>query len=117
MSQDAPTRAFLLTNLLPAVHDHHHHPLKFKVPIDVLGNAIPEIGSFPYDPPEREWQGPTLFIKGSTSKYVFRKVLLWYPYSHICRASYINRNNIPIAKQFFPNMVLETLEAGHMGMN
>lgn len=64
------TRAFLLTNLLPQAHDHHHHPLRFKIPIDLIGNAIPNIGSFPYEPGERTWDGPTLFIKGDKSKYV-----------------------------------------------
>jgi hypothetical protein len=64
------TRAFLLTNLSSQAHDHHHHPLKFKVPIDIIGKAIPSIGDFPYEPGERTWDGPTLFIKGTRSKYV-----------------------------------------------
>ncbi|EKM57806.1 uncharacterized protein PHACADRAFT_182246 [Phanerochaete carnosa HHB-10118-sp] len=91
---DAMTRAFLLTNLLPQAHDHHHHPLKFRVPIDIIGKAIVEIGDFPYEPTERSWDGPTLFIKGQRSKY-------------------INNRNVPIAKQFFPNLALENLETGH----
>jgi hypothetical protein len=62
------TRAFLLTNLLPAVHDHHHHPLKFRVPIDIIGDAIPDIGGFPYEPGQQAWDGPTLFVKGTRSK-------------------------------------------------
>ena len=28
---------------------------------------------------------------------------------------YINHHNIPVAKQFFPNMQLEQLETGHWG--
>ncbi|GJE85563.1 alpha/beta-hydrolase [Phanerochaete sordida] len=91
---DPMTRAFLLTNLLPQEHDHHHHPLKFRVPLEILGRAIPTIGGFPYELGERTWEGPTLFIKGTRSKY-------------------INRHNIPIAHEFFPNMELKTLEAGH----
>ncbi|KAI0688418.1 alpha/beta-hydrolase [Cytidiella melzeri] len=91
---DNMTRAFLLTNLLPAVHDHPHHALKFRVPLEVIGDAIPDIGSFPFEPGENTWQGPTLFIKGTRSKY-------------------INHNNISLAKQFFPNMKLETLDTGH----
>lgn len=62
------TRAFLLTNLLPSAHDHHHHPLKFRVPLDILGRSIPQLGDFPYEPGECEWDGPTLFIKGTRSK-------------------------------------------------
>jgi len=29
------------------------------------------------------------------------------------KSKYINKNNIPIAKEFFPSMSLETLDAGH----
>ncbi|OCH94808.1 alpha/beta-hydrolase [Obba rivulosa] len=88
--RDPLTRAFLLTNF----ESSHHSPLKAKIPIDIVGRSIPEIGSFPYEPSERTWEGPTLFIKGAKSRY-------------------INDRNISIAKQFFPNMVLETLDAGH----
>ncbi|KAI8980132.1 alpha/beta-hydrolase [Trametes punicea] len=93
--QDPMTRAFLLMNLeYPTAH--HHHPLRFRIPVDLLGNSIPELGGFPYAPGERTWEGPTLFIKGEKSKY-------------------INKHNIDTAKAFFPNMVLETLDAGHWG--
>ncbi|KAI0359938.1 alpha/beta-hydrolase [Trametes cingulata] len=91
--QDPMTRAFLLMNLEHPTA-HHPHPLRFRVPVDLLGNSIPEIGGFPYSPGERTWDGPTLFIKGEKSKY-------------------INRHNLDAAKAFFPNMVLETLDAGH----
>jgi len=88
--KDPLTRAFLLTNFEAS----HQGPLEAKIPIDVIGSSIPEIGSFPYEPSERTWEGATLFIKGAKSRY-------------------INDRNIPIAKQFFPNMVLKTLDAGH----
>ncbi|KAI0635860.1 alpha/beta-hydrolase [Trametes polyzona] len=93
VEQDPMTRAFLLMNLEHPTA-HHPHPLRFRIPIELLGNAIPELGSFPYSPGERTWEGPTLFIKGEKSKY-------------------INKHNIAAAKAFFPNMVLETLDAGH----
>ncbi|EED85974.1 hypothetical protein POSPLDRAFT_44054 [Postia placenta Mad-698-R] len=96
--QDPMTRAFLLTNLKPSDHHHPHKPLEFQIPLQIIGDSIPELGSFPYEPGERVWGGPTLFIKGTHSKY-------------------INNRNIPIAKQFFPHMVLEKLEAGHWGMS
>jgi len=89
IEQDAMVRAFLLTNLTSDTP-----PLKFRIPIDILIGCIPEIGSFPYAPGERQWDGKTLFIKGTKS-------------------SYINKNNIPVAQQFFPNMRLEYLDAGH----
>lgn len=63
------TRAFLLMNLEHPTA-HHPHPLKFRIPVELLGKYIPELGSFPYLPGERTWEGPTLFIKGEKSKYV-----------------------------------------------
>lgn len=86
---DPMTRAFLLTNL-----DSTARPLKFQVPLDIIGASIPDLGSFPYKPGERTWRGNTLFVKGAKSKY-------------------INKNNLPIAKEFFPSMSLETLDASH----
>ncbi|KAJ8495983.1 hypothetical protein ONZ51_g1393 [Trametes cubensis] len=91
--QDPMTRAFLLMNLEHPTA-HHPHPLRFRIPVDLLGKAISDIGGFPYSPGERTWDGPTLFIKGEKSKY-------------------INKHNIDTAKAFFPNMVLERLDAGH----
>ncbi|KIO28720.1 hypothetical protein M407DRAFT_22146 [Tulasnella calospora MUT 4182] len=90
---DASIRQFLLTNLerfSPATSSHQ----KFRIPLDILDKAIDGIGDFPYEPDHRKWEGKTLFVKGSKSKY-------------------INRKNIPIAKEYFPNMEMITLEAGH----
>ncbi|KAI0044287.1 alpha/beta-hydrolase [Auriscalpium vulgare] len=86
---DAMTRAFLLTNI-----DAKLNPLKFQVPLHIIGPAIRDIGWFPHEPQDATWNGKTLFIKGSKSNY-------------------INKNNLPLAKQFFPNMSIEILEAGH----
>ncbi|EMD31298.1 hypothetical protein CERSUDRAFT_100492 [Gelatoporia subvermispora B] len=88
--KDPMTRAFLLTNF----DTSHHGPLKPKIPIDIVGNSIPELGSFPYEPGERTWEGTTLFIRGTKSRY-------------------INERNTAIAKRFFPNMIMKTLDAGH----
>lgn len=60
------TRAFLLTNLKN--QGHEHHALEFQIPLDIVGESIPELGSFPYEPGERMWEGSTLFIKGTKSK-------------------------------------------------
>ncbi|TBU50464.1 alpha/beta-hydrolase [Dichomitus squalens] len=92
--QDPMIRAFLLTNL-EHQSAHHQRPLKFRVPVGLLGDSIPDLGDFPWSPGERTFDGPTLFIKGKKSKY-------------------INRHNIDTVKAFFPNMVLEELDAGHM---
>ncbi|CCM04229.1 uncharacterized protein FIBRA_06396 [Fibroporia radiculosa] len=86
------TRAFLLTNL-KASHSAHE-PLQFQIPLDIIGRNISEMGLFPYEPGERIWNGPTLFIKGMKSKY-------------------INKHNVPIAREFFPQMTLEQLDTGH----
>ncbi|KAI0749372.1 alpha/beta-hydrolase [Daedaleopsis nitida] len=91
--KDPMTRAFLLMNLEHPTA-HHPHPLRFRIPIGLLGGAISDIGGFPWSPGERTFNGPTLFIKGSKSKY-------------------INRHNVDTAKAFFPNMELEELDAGH----
>ncbi|KAG8941765.1 hypothetical protein FRC03_003987, partial [Tulasnella sp. 419] len=90
---DFGTRQFLLTNLIAASSTT---PQRFRIPLDTLDKAIEAIGDFPYEPEERKWEGKTLFIKGAKSKY-------------------LNRKNIPIAEQYFPNMRLETLDAGHWG--
>ncbi|OCF58129.1 mitochondrial protein [Kwoniella mangroviensis CBS 10435] len=93
-----PTRQFLLTNTRQT-HGHDPH-LVFRIPLQLLSKAITDIGQFPYTPPPPVsehspiWEGPTLFLKGSHSKY-------------------INIKNIPVAQAFFPKMKLKELETGH----
>jgi len=86
---DPMVRAFLLTNLLV-----RNHGPEFRVPLDMISTSIPDLGSFPYNPGERQWTGPALFLKGTKSKY-------------------INRRNVPTAEQLFPNMQLVEMDAGH----
>ncbi|KAG6808143.1 hypothetical protein H0H92_005268 [Tricholoma furcatifolium] len=64
-AKDLTVRQFLLTNLNSVTESEPY--LKFRVPINTLDTALPEIGWFPYAPGERRWDGPTLFIKGSQS--------------------------------------------------
>lgn len=96
-------RQFLLTNL---------HRIEgsefwtFRIPVKTIQNYLPQIGDFPYDPPEgissdlesqrerRSWQGKILFVKGKKSKY-------------------INRRNIPVCDQYFPKAQHVVLETGH----
>lgn len=89
------TRQFLLTNTRT---DPSTGTLVFRIPLDLLSRSIPHIGDFPHPPPGKEaspkWEGPTLFLKGKNSKY-------------------LNKYNIPTAKDYFPSMRLETLDAGH----
>ncbi|TFK73263.1 alpha/beta-hydrolase [Pluteus cervinus] len=91
--KDPSIHQFLLTNLhVPSASSKE--VAKFQIPLTLIGESIPEIGWFPYAPGERTWNGPTLFVKGSRSKY-------------------INRHNLPICKQFFPSMKLEELDTDH----
>ncbi|EUC62787.1 alpha/beta-hydrolase [Rhizoctonia solani AG-3 Rhs1AP] len=88
---DASTRAFLLHNLIAPSKGE---PLKFRLPLSAIADAIDGIGEFPYTPGKETWNGATLFVKGAKSKY-------------------INRRNMGVMEQFFPNMRLETLDTGH----
>ncbi|KAJ7102658.1 alpha beta-hydrolase [Mycena crocata] len=87
--KDPNISAFLLTNLI-----QHPGASKFRIPVDLIGESIHELGSFPFTPEEAQWNGRTLFIKGLKSPY-------------------INRHNIPLAERFFPAMKLEHLDTNH----
>ncbi|GJJ13716.1 hypothetical protein Clacol_007972 [Clathrus columnatus] len=89
---DPSIRAFLLTNL---TLDKDAGYVKFRIPIDLIKDALDELGDFPYDPEkDHRWDGRTLVIKGEKSRY-------------------LNKNNIPLVHHFFPNARLESLDAGH----
>ncbi|KIM84892.1 hypothetical protein PILCRDRAFT_374278 [Piloderma croceum F 1598] len=90
--KDASVRAFLLTNIsLPTPSNPYVH---FRIPISILEEALPEIGGFPYKPEERKWLGNTLLIQGSLSRYT-------------------NDDNVELATQYFPELTLEQILAGH----
>jgi len=59
-------RQFLLTNL--ASEPKNGGPMSFRIPLDIIEEAIPTFGDFPYAPGERTWGGPTLAIRGKRSK-------------------------------------------------
>lgn len=73
--QDISIRHFLLTNLhAPAKSkDGKDDKVKFIVPLHILSESIPALGSFPYqwdeahDSVPMTWGGPTLAIKGTKS--------------------------------------------------
>ncbi|KAJ1300080.1 hypothetical protein OPQ81_002562 [Rhizoctonia solani] len=67
---DASTRAFLLHNLVAPVKGE---PLKFRIPLSAIADAIDGIGEFPYTPGQVTWDGATLFVKGAKSKYINRR--------------------------------------------
>ncbi|KXN87220.1 Abhydrolase domain-containing protein C22H12.03 [Leucoagaricus sp. SymC.cos] len=90
---DSDMRAFLLTNLGTATTERPY--VKFRIPINIIQKALPDIGDFSYSPGERVWEGRTLFIKGAESPY-------------------INHHGIPLIQSFFPNYMLESLGTGHL---
>lgn len=104
---DLGVRQFLLTNLMR--NPPSAATWSWRIPVDLIRKNIAQIGDFPYNPPnatsdevtpghesspERKWDGETLFIKGTKSKYV-------------------NRRNIPTNRKYFPNSKLVHMETGH----
>lgn len=104
--KDLGVRQFLLTNLTRNPPDAK--TWSWRIPVDIIQSNISQIGDFPYNAPgqdtadtpgseqneSRSWDGETLFIKGTKSKYV-------------------NRRNIPTNQAYFPNSKLVTMDTGH----
>lgn len=69
-----------------------------RLPLDILSDSIDNIGDFPFDPKDgARFDKPVLFIKGGNSKY-------------------INRKNVGVAEELFPQMRLEIIDGvGHWG--
>ncbi|TRM66202.1 Alpha/Beta hydrolase protein [Schizophyllum amplum] len=89
--KDPAVLQFLLTNLeVPPLVEHGH----FKIPLHLLEEYMDAIGDFPYGEGKRTWEGRTLFIKGTKSKY-------------------INKYNLWRAEKFFPKMQLIELPTSH----
>lgn len=85
-------RQFLLGNLY---RPEGHKTQEFRVPLDILGRSLDNLGDFPYkNPGEIRFSKPALFIRGTKSKYVPDEVL-------------------PLIGQFFPRFQLVDIEAGH----
>ncbi|KAF7172753.1 hypothetical protein CNMCM5623_004909 [Aspergillus felis] len=87
-----PIRQFLLTNLVRA---EDSQKMKFRIPLSVLGPAIPAMADFPFrEPGSVTYDGPTLFVRGTKSKYV-------------------SDDTVPVIQKFFPNAEIADVEAGH----
>ncbi|PKX89742.1 putative alpha/beta hydrolase [Aspergillus novofumigatus IBT 16806] len=90
--ESLPIRQFLLTNLVRA---EDSQKMKFRIPLSVLGPAIPAMADFPFrEPGSVTYDGPTLFVRGTKSKYV-------------------SDDTVPVIKKFFPNAEIADVEAGH----
>lgn len=96
---DLGVRQFLLTNL---TRDPGAQHWSWRIPVRTIKKHIASIGDFPFDAPslestgrpQRTWNGETLFVKGTKSKYV-------------------NRRNIPVNQAYFPNSKMITMPTGH----
>ncbi|KAF2680142.1 alpha/beta-hydrolase [Lentithecium fluviatile CBS 122367] len=90
-AKDLPVRQFLLTNLVR----EPGKPLRFRVPVKILADALDDMADFPFkNPDEARFCKRALFIRGTKSHYVSDETL-------------------PIIGRFFPRFELADVEAGH----
>jgi pimeloyl-ACP methyl ester carboxylesterase len=91
-AKDLPVRQFLLTNLVrPAPSE----PLKFRIPVKILTDALDNMADFPFkNPDDARFGKRALFIRGTKSHYVSDEVL-------------------PIIGRFFPRFELVDVDSGH----
>ncbi|KAH4051852.1 hypothetical protein HBI17_177120 [Parastagonospora nodorum] len=91
-AKDLPVRQFLLTNLIrPAPSE----PLKFRIPVKILTDALNSMADFPFtDPDANRFGKRALFIRGT-------------------RSHYVSDETLPIVGRFFPRFELMDIEAGH----
>ncbi|OJD15148.1 hypothetical protein AJ78_04573 [Emergomyces pasteurianus Ep9510] len=90
--ESLPIRQFLLTNLMRSKVDN---TLKFRVPVQLLGESLDELAGFPFNASDNvKFEGPSLFIRGTKSRYVQKK-------------------SFPVIAHFFPNYKLVDVDAGH----
>ncbi|KAF9113879.1 hypothetical protein BGX27_000635 [Mortierella sp. AM989] len=88
---DLSIRQFLLTNLKK---DSAKDEYNFRIPIDVLGGKLENLGQFDFVPGQDKYEGKILIIKGDKSGYVRDK-------------------DTELIKTFFPQVRIEGLDAGH----
>lgn len=117
--QDAGIQAFLLTNLKPASPPRDPQTYRIRLPLDVLSKQLSsgDIGNFPFEAGEKEWDGKTLFIKGAQVRHAHQACSV-PPTDGVrgrVQSKYINRKSLEPARALFPNNRLETLDAGHWG--
>jgi pimeloyl-ACP methyl ester carboxylesterase len=92
VEESLPIRQFLLGNL---VREPGEKVQKFRIPLDILGRSLNNLGDFPFkDPNVVRFEKPALFVRGTQSKYVPDDVL-------------------PVIGRFFPRFRLSDVDAGH----
>lgn len=91
-TKSLPIRQFLLGNLF---REPGEKVQKFRIPLDILGRSLDNLGDFPFkDPSVIRFEKPALFVRGTQSKYVPDDVL-------------------PLIGRFFPRFRLSDIDAGH----
>jgi pimeloyl-ACP methyl ester carboxylesterase len=91
-AKELPVRQFLLTNLIRSAPSE---PLKFRIPVKILTDALDNMADFPYtNPDETRFGKRALFIRGTKSRYVPDETL-------------------PIIGRFFPRFEVVDIESGH----
>lgn len=71
------------------------HTLTWRIPLSILSRSLDAMADFPWhEPGEVTYLGPTLFIRGTNSKYV-------------------SDDTIPAIKKFFPNSKIADVKSGH----
>ena len=63
---DLRLRRFLLQNLVHAGAGG----LRWRIDLDAIANALPDLTDFPSTAPDAVYEGPTLFVRGECSDYV-----------------------------------------------
>lgn len=87
-----PVRQFLLTNL---ARDKEDGIQKWRIPVKTLAASLDHMADFPFkDPEDARYEGPTLFVRGTKSRYVADETL-------------------PVVGRFFPKFRLVDVESGH----
>lgn len=91
-AKDLPVRQFLLTNL---IRPGPSEPLKFRIPVKILTDALDDMSDFPFNDPDQTRFGKrALFVRGTKSHYVSDEIL-------------------PIIGRFFPRFEVVDIDAGH----
>ncbi|KAL8761842.1 MAG: hypothetical protein Q9184_002085 [Pyrenodesmia sp. 2 TL-2023] len=85
-------RQFLMTNL---VKRPQSSLLALRIPTKTLASSLGNMGDFPFkDPDEKQYKGPTLFVRGTKSHYIADDVL-------------------PVIGRFFPKFTIQDIDCGH----
>ena len=62
---DLGLRRFLLQNLVAG-----ETGMRWRIDLDAIARALPDLADFPRMPPHAVYEGPTLFLRGESSDYV-----------------------------------------------